>query len=262
MSRPSHPLAPSRPSMGPEIPEPFFLFILNPPFSGSTALARLLCSVPGSAILNALGEGLRYLPRWHETNRWDDRAPPPTALRDIWMGKLAQNAQDFGEPARIIIEKSPPLLVHLDAVLEMFPRYGIFGFNRDPYGFCASVIRRQIPPLPGMTLAHSAAARWLRFSQMLRRHIDARTLLWLRYEDLCDQPKVSAARLIGRFPQLRGVDFTRPLSVKNRPPQPLANHNSHQIAQLSREQRAHIAETLHQDPETVRFFGYAIEPMR
>ena len=51
--------------------EPFFLFIITPPRSGSTALAQILNSAQETTFLNKRGEGQWLIPGLCEADRWN-----------------------------------------------------------------------------------------------------------------------------------------------------------------------------------------------
>lgn len=50
--------------------EPYFLFLLTPPYSGSTAMAQLINTSHKTMVLNKNGEGQWLIPGLSDKDRW------------------------------------------------------------------------------------------------------------------------------------------------------------------------------------------------
>ena len=50
-----------------------FVFVFTPPFSGSTALAKILNTSPKSMLLNSRGEGQWMIPGMRKPNPWQSQ---------------------------------------------------------------------------------------------------------------------------------------------------------------------------------------------
>jgi hypothetical protein len=135
--------------------DPRYLFIFTPPYSGSTALAKILNSTPGSMILNGRAEGQWLIPGLCTNDRWDPwKYIDWESVKLVWSSRVAL-VEEMVAPVELVIEKSPPNLVRSNALLECFPKHEVLVFNRNPYGYCSSILYRQHQP-EAKTLAQRA----------------------------------------------------------------------------------------------------------
>lgn len=179
---------------------PTYLFVLCPPFSGSTLLYRLLASSPRVSTLfghgNWAGEG-QALPEavplmWFggdARRTWDPAAPLPwDRIRAVW-----ERYWDLSRP--VLAEKSPPNLCRADAILEHFGRHGdvaFLGMIRSPYA------------------VKQRAEEWVRQATFQRRNEGLPRYLGLTYEALCADPAGVAARIVAHVPAIGALDPSMP----------------------------------------------------
>jgi hypothetical protein len=84
------------------------------------------------------------------------------------------------------------------------------------------------------------------------------TVAWIRYEDFAERPSREISRLSEQLPQLRNVDLTAYLKVKDYVPQPFRNMNADMVSQLGPLQKAAISRGLAQDNRLIESFGYCL----
>src|SRR5690606_7365225 len=88
------------------VDQPHFLFIVTPPFSGSTALAELLHSSPAVGFLQERAEGQWLVPGLCADARWDPTLPVDyAAVQAVWLQRWQQLRQ-VQPQLQVIVEKS------------------------------------------------------------------------------------------------------------------------------------------------------------
>ena len=173
-----------------------YIFVLCPPYSGSTILWRLLAT--SDAVSALADEGLR-LPHVHrliEGDPWDSDYPLPwDEIQQVWS-----QIWDPTKPLRI--EKSPPHLVRLSEIFAKLGRVYAVVMVRDPYAHCEGLMRRGL-----------SARRAAEFSMFcLRQQARNRKLepsLSFTYEDLTDRTEETCERLRGFLPALGKLKHRR-----------------------------------------------------
>jgi len=241
--------------------EPRFLFILTPPYSGSTALARILTTARGTALLHRNAEGQWLVPGMCAVDRWDpEKKIDWTSVRAVWMSRI-ETVRSLGQAAELIIEKSPPNMVRLNPLLATFPEHSVVAFNRNPFAQCSSVIFRHhdsstVREGERRLVLERIANEWLLRSTWIRRWIEEKEIPFFSYERFCVDPGACIAPLLAAMPLLGSMDESAEIRVKDYPPQRLGNQNERQIAKLRRWEVGAIADVLSRDTRLVASFGY------
>lgn len=243
--------------------QPHFCFIVTPPFSGSTALAELLRSSPLVTFLEARAEGQWLVPGLCADARWDAGLPVDyTSVQAIWLHRWQQ--LHAADPAlRVVVEKSPPNMVRLEALAAQFSDVSFLANNRDPYANCASILYRmhageQLAAVPREQQLRTLAAHWVLRSAKIRELVSRLDIPLLTYEQFCDAP----AAILGKLNLPPGVaqtiDVQTQVQVKDYPMQGIANQNQRQIALLRDEEVAAISEVLAPQQALLDYFGYEL----
>jgi hypothetical protein len=82
--------------------EPHFLFVITPPYSGSTALAQVLNTARGAAILHRTGEGQWLVPGMCAEDRWNPSKPMDwDSIRATWLCRVAE-LRGVAEPPAVV----------------------------------------------------------------------------------------------------------------------------------------------------------------
>jgi hypothetical protein len=144
------------------------------------------------------------------------------AIRRAWYGA----AVAAGAGADVFVEKSPPNVARTALLDRQFPGARFLFLVRDPFALAESVIRHR-PDLPGG--ARRAAEHVVTTFRLQRdnvaRYVPGGRGVLVRYEDLCDQPLATEARLRAWAPELDDLCVRRRLPVKGRYHQMLTNLN-------------------------------------
>lgn len=231
------------------------LFILSSPYSGTTAMAKLLMtseriwSRAHSAEGQQLPESEPFLPplRWNP-----ESAADWPALKAVW---------EDGRPAgKVLLEKSHWILLRADQVLEVWPGAFFVISVRHPLAILPSLLSRRgssDPVFAGWIHRWRKHSRWQRL--ILNRHPD-RTVA-ITYTSFAREPRLLLDRLDEVFGTL-GVDASTPVQVKRYEPAVVSDHDARQIASLSGPEREK-AEMLLQHPRVakeVAFWDFASSP--
>lgn len=121
---------------------PKFLFILTPPCSGSTLLAKVLNTAHRSVLLHPKAEGLWLIPGTKSLERWNpDFKFNWESVRSVWLNKI-EHLQSLVGTIDLVVEKSPILSVRSSELKSNFPDDYFLVLNRNPYASCSSFFHR------------------------------------------------------------------------------------------------------------------------
>jgi len=232
----------------------FHLFVLSPPFSGSTVLWRVLNTSPNvTSLPHVRGEG-QFIPAVEQMMRDDPWNPDKTMdwafIKSEWSR--------FWDPRRTIrLEKSPPNILRALEIERHFDNAHFVATIRNPYAFCEGVHRRQ-----GIGMKESAQT-WLNHAcaQMKNRQTLKR-LLFFTYEEFTDQTKSVRARMLDFLPALQSLNIDGKFfakSILGRGERQIQNFNRLKIKELSAADRVEIRSVLRERPEVLEFFGYSVD---
>lgn len=227
-----------------------YLFVLSPPFSGSTVLWQLLQTSPHVSAFSAEGQHLPAVRDIMRPDRWNpQRAMPWDVIRPLWEAQW-----DLNQP--VLLEKSPPHLLRAPAIDAAFPNAHFIVLQRDPYAFCEGYSRRT-----GKSMTE-AAEFWLLCADFQRANrATLPRVLALTYEELTTDP-VGVAGAIGRFvPQLGTLDphaAFKAHSVLGTGARRLRNLNPIKIDRLDNAALAAVTAVLATRPDLPEAFGYAL----
>lgn len=194
-----------------------YLFILCPPFNGSTVLYKIIDSSKsvktflGKTYNNngkyviPKGEGhhllIRDCPEYWE-NRHDSKFKLPMKLLkerydEHWNSEndnLTNNSSSNSDSNPILCDKSPPYVHFAKQIETYFEQFGEVYFIcmiRSPYS-CKWI--RDAP--------------WNVFAKEQKRNIETlKNVLYFRYEDLVSKPKKIKQRLVKFLPELHDIDM-------------------------------------------------------
>jgi hypothetical protein len=243
--------------------QPHFLFIVTPPFSGSTAIAELLHSSPHIGFLQERAEGQWLVPGLCSDDRWDvDKLVDYASVQAVWLSRW-QQLQAAAPALQVVVEKSPPNMVRLEAMVAQFRDVSLLANNRDPYANCASILYRmhdgaQLPAVQRQQALRRLAAHWLLRSARIRELVARYDIPLLTYEQFCDMPAAILPKLNLPRGVAQSIDVQARVRVKDYPMQGIANQNQRQIALLREEEIAAVSEVLGRQQELLDYFSYEL----
>jgi hypothetical protein len=126
--------------------QPHFFFLITPPFSGSTAIAKLLATSWRTMLLTPNGEGQWLVPGLCEPDRWNpEKQINYESVKAVWLNTF-QKQYKLNPHIDVVIEKSPPNMMRIEELSSQFIDCSFLANNRDPYANCASILYRLHSP--------------------------------------------------------------------------------------------------------------------
>jgi hypothetical protein len=243
--------------------QPHFLFIITPPYSGSTALSELINTSHRTMILQPRGEGQWLIPGLCEEDRWNpEKEVNYPSVKATWL-RVYQQVKLLTKNIDVVIEKSPPTMMRLKQLSSQFRNCSFIANNRDPYANCASILYRHhdatnLSPEKRKEVLERLATSWIMRSVKIQELIKSLNAPLLTYEDFCRNP----SSVIDKLNTPRGVsDSINPdanVKVKDYAQQPIINQNERQVSKLADDEIKHISKLLKPNGELVEFFGYQL----
>lgn len=227
---------------------PSYLFVLCPPYSGSTLLWKLLSTSQNVSSLPVEGQFLPELASIMRGKPWDpDHVLPWPEIKAVW-----ETYWDLDKP--VLLEKSPPNLIRTRDILAHFHPVKFVVMVRNPYAQSEGLVRRN----------HWPVKRAANFSMMcLRTQLkNARELdsaLVLTYESLVQNPAQACQQLTAFIPELADMDHAASFevhSIDGTLNRPITDLNTRKIASLPADTIAAMNEIFVQHQKTLDAWGY------
>jgi len=232
-----------------------FLFILTPPYCGSTLLNQILSTSDNLSCNNHLGvrEGqllpevkdiMFYNKGWHT-----DVSYPWERIKKVWM-------KYWDQRKTILMDKSNTNIMRVAAIKKVFDNIVFLAMVRNPYAQVEGIIRRN-----NATTEYAAAfaLKCLRYQKKNREN--EKNILFLSYEDLCNNKDKSVEKIKNFIPELGTVNSDIAFSAHNfktKGKMKIQNLNDEKINKLSSEQIKIINSYFQKEEELLNYFGYSI----
>lgn len=243
--------------------QPHFLFIVTPPFSGSTALCKLLNSGNRTMLLHERGEGQWLVPGLCSDDRWESEMKVDlSSVKSSWISRY-QEIKKLVTAVDVVIEKSPPNMMRLEKLVDCFDDVSLLANNLNPYANCASILYRNFDTRSlsrgkRLTILDGLAADWLQRSRKILSLIQRFDIPLITYEQFCNDPS-SVIDLLD-FPDsvTESIDPRATIEVKDYGAIPVSNQNHRQISQLTAEDIRTISSRLRKEQDLLHDFGYCL----
>ncbi len=238
-----------------------FVFVLAPPYSGSTVLTRLLET--SANVSNLPTEG-QFVPAVRDVMRFEpwtaDQSLPWDAIREVWEGH-------WDEAKPLWLEKSPPNIIRSEEISEHFDPAYFIAMVREPYAHIEGLARRSnVPPMDLSKsasrtdcIAHAVAC-WIMFASHQRDTIRNRKhVTWFTYETLTTEPLLVASQLKTFLPELGSLDTEATFgvhAVSGTTARSLTDLNEPKRRLLTTSDFELISALLAPEMELLAFFGY------
>jgi len=229
-------------------PQSSYLFVLCPPYSGSTLLWKLLSTSRNVSSLPLEGQFLPELRDMMRDKPWNpDRVLPWTEIKTVW-----ESYWDMSKP--VLLEKSPPNLIRTRDILAHFHPVKFVVMVRNPYAQSEGLMRRN----------NFSVSRAANFSMMCLRTqlMNARELdntLVMTYEALVQDPAKACQQLAQFMPELADMDYDASFevhSIDGTLNRPITDLNVKKIAAIPADTLAAMTEIFVQHRETFETWGY------
>lgn len=169
-----------------------YIFILSPPFQGSTVLYKILHSSPKTTTLignkNWAGEGQWLLPvKLYRKNRWN----PNFNLNMDIVKRTYDKHWDLTK--EICVEKSPPIVCRAKMYEDYFSKFGKVYFIvniRSPYA------------------TKDNAKSWVRKAIYQKYNIEnLKNVLYIKYEELVSNKNDAKQKILDFIPELEDINM-------------------------------------------------------
>ena len=232
-----------------------FLFILSPPYCGSTLLNQILSTSNNLSCNNHLGvrEG-QLLPGVRDimfyNKGWDSNVSYPWfKIKKVWM-------QYWDQRKGILMDKTTTNIMRVAEIKKVFDNIFFLAMVRNPYAQVEGLIRRN-----GATVEYAAlfALKCLRYQKENREN--EKNLLFLSYEDLCDHKEQSVEKIKEFIPNIGNIKIDLEFSAHNfktKGKMQIENLNDEKIKKLTHEQIKVINSYFKKEEELINYFNYSI----
>jgi hypothetical protein len=229
-----------------------FLFILSPPYCGSTLLTEIIDSSINVSVNNQFREKEgQKLPELRSQmydipNRWDTKMELDWSfIKKVWMSYW-----DLSKP--VLLEKSPPNIVRATHLKRTFANSFFIAFSRDPYAHVESLMRRN-----GTSVEDAAHFAIFCLQSLKSNYEMLHETLFLRYEDLLEYPDSTISKIQLWMPELLDIRFpTSSKSHNHYGNENIQNTNKLKIKSLSVSAIRSINVVFEPNESLLNFFGY------
>lgn len=235
-----------------------FVFILSPPYCGSTMLNQFISSSNNVSCNNNIGtrEG-QLLPgvahfmfnerRWNEDENYDWQK-----IKNVWL--------KYWDHSKIIfLDKSIPNIMRVNEINKVFSPIRYLCMVRNPYAHVEGLMRRN------NSSSYEAAMFAMRCLKYQYNNIKSyNNLIFFRYEDLCDNTDKVIGMIVDFVPELYDIDLNMKFSAHNFKSQSkmrMINLNQEKISRISDSDLIIINQIFNKDKMILDFFNYKIETL-
>ena len=245
--------------------DPRHLFLLSPPFSGSTAITQLIRTSPNVTVFPGRGEG-QHLPEAKNILLVDQRWNPNLKVNWERIRKIFLSYWSPLKPIRF--EKSPPHIVRAAELEQLFENAYFLITLRNPYAQIEGLLRRRIPfnnygpqttPSPSPT-PRDAAEFWVRTARFQKYNMEQlKNSCFFSYEELTKKTDETISIILEFLPDISNVDIEAEFTARNvtgKPIKGFKNLNQQKIDRLSSRQLKEVNSILCQHQDILHFFKY------
>ena len=232
-----------------------YLFVLSPPFCGSTLLTEILSTSKNVSCNNNIGlkEG-QHLPETHKLlftdNRWDiNKEIDWFKVKHIWH-------KYWDRSKEILVEKSPPNICRAEKIDKVFENSVYICLTRNPYAQIQSNIRRYKTDILNATNKYISYLKYQKYNLQKLEN----TIL-ITYEELTDSPLITKDKLSNFLPKLNDIKIDIKFNAHNileKKEMKITNLNHQSISSLSKKQINIINSVLEKEKDLVNYFNYSI----
>ena len=232
-----------------------FLFILSPPFCGSTLLTEILSTSNNVSCNNNIGlkEG-QHLPGVHNLLFTEDRWDPNKKIDWNRIKNLWNKYWDLSKS--VLLEKSPPNICRAKDIDKFFSNSKYICLVRNPYAQIQSNIRRY------NTDVKIAAEKYINYLKFQKDNIETlENTLVVSYEELADNPLKTKDKICEFLPVLEDININLKFTAHNirkKKKMGITNLNKESISTLSKEQIENINMILNKEQDLLKYFNYSI----
>ena len=232
-----------------------YLFILSPPFSGSTLLNERISTTKNISCNNNIGlrEG-QHLPKVKDILFTNDRWDPEKVIN--WR-KVHNLWDKYWEKSKsVLLEKSPPNICRATQIEKEFKNSKFICLIRNPYAQIEGHMRRYSSSPENATLL------CLNYFRYQKENIEKlQKCILIKYEELADNT-LETKNIISEFiPELKDINTNKKFTahnLRNKGGMRIVNLNNEKISNLKKEDIKSINNILRKDLKLLNYFNYSL----
>jgi len=225
-----------------------YLFVLCPPYSGSTLLWKLLSTSQNVSSLPLEGQFLPELENLMRDKPWNpNQVLPWPEIKAVW-----ESYWDMHKP--VLLEKSPPNLIRTQDILTHFHPVKFVVMVRNPYAQSEGLMRRNNWPIK-----RAANFSMMCLRTQLKNARDLDNTLVMTYESLVQNPIHACQKLTTFLPELADMDYAANFevhSIDGTLNRPITDLNPKKIAALPADTLAAMNDIFMHHRHTIEAWGY------
>ena len=231
------------------------LFILSPPFCGSTLLNEIISSSNNVSCNNTIGlrEG-QHLPVAKDILFTEDRWDAKKEINWQFIHSIWNKYWDSSKG--IFLEKSPPNICRAKKIEEEFEKVKFICLVRNPYAQVEGKMRRY------NTSAEEAAKLSIQYLKYQKKNTEyLKNTLLIRYEDLAENTNQIKEAIIAFLPELSDINTELKFKAHNLRAEKnmaITNLNPEKIAKMKNEDLLIINNAFKKEEELLNYFNYQI----
>jgi len=231
-----------------------FLFILSPPYSGSTLLTQIISTSEKISCNNYIAtmEG-QLLPelrnhmfnkdRWDKSNVYDW-----SKIKSVWM-----KYWDQSKP--VLMDKTTTNIMRFDEIKKEFDNTYAICLIRNPYAVIEGIMRRNSKTIE---FAIEFCIKTLKYQKYnIENH---KNLTWITYSELCNNQDLVKKKIKSILPEIDDLNFNkffRAHNFKNKSLK-ITNLNDEKISKLKKDDILKINKYFTKEKELLNFFYFQI----
>lgn len=227
-----------------------YLFVLCPPYSGSTLLWKLLSTSKSVSSLPGEGQFLPELESLMRDKQWDpEQKRPWPEIRRVW-----ESYWDMSKP--VLLEKSPPNIIRARELVVHFHPARFIVMVRNPYAQSEGLMRHN-----GWNVNRAGHFAMTCLRAQLSNARELKDPFVMTYESLVQDPASACQQLATFMPELADMDHEARFeihSIDGTLNRPITELNTKKIASLSAETLAALNAIFELHRETVEAWGYEL----
>lgn len=232
-----------------------YVFILSPPFSGSTLLNQILSSSKNVSCNNNIGtrEG-QTLPIVKkiifDSNRWEkNKKLPWDKIKKIWRSYWY-----LKKP--ILLDKSTTNIMRINDLINTFELTYFICLIRNPYAICEGIMRRS-----GKSAADAAKFTVDCLNYQMQNIQKNENILFFSYEDLCDNTDNIINKIKNYLIELNDIDANQKFKAHNyktKKSMYITNLNDEKIKKIQKKDLLTINNYFREHKDLLDFFNYKL----
>ena len=231
-----------------------FLFILSPPYCGSTLLTQIISTSKKISCNNYIAtmEG-QLLPELRKhmfnKNRWDkSNVYDWSKIKNVWM-----KYWDQSKP--VLMDKTTTNIMRFDEIKKEFDNTYAICLIRNPYAVIEGIMRRNSKSIE---FAIEFCIKTLQY-QMYNIE-NNKNLTWITYSELCENQDFVKNKVKSILPEIDDLNFNKFFSAHNFKNKSLkiTNLNDEKISKLKKKDILKINKYFTKQKELLNFFEFQI----